>query len=107
MTGAYRAGWQQDYPDVENWINPLYVTGGSSNDGQYSNPEVDRLAKEASAAPSLEEAHKKFAEAVKLIDQDVPTMPIYFGGQQSGYSEKIKKLELSNVGELDITSVEL
>ncbi|NES31129.1 ABC transporter substrate-binding protein [Micromonospora terminaliae] len=107
MTGAYRAGWQQDYPDVENWINPLYVTGGSSNDGKYSNPQVDALAKEASAAPSLEEAHKKFAEAVKLIDQDVPSMPIYFNGEQSGHSEKIKKLELTNVGELDITSVEL
>ncbi|MGY0006468.1 peptide ABC transporter substrate-binding protein [Micromonospora sp. I033] len=107
MTGMYRAGWQQDYPDVENWINPLYVTGGSSNDGKYSNPQVDALAKEASAAPSLEEAHKKFAEAVKLIDQDVPTVPIYFSGEQSGHSEKIKKLELSNVGELDITSVEL
>ncbi|MET8835379.1 ABC transporter substrate-binding protein [Micromonospora sp. NPDC004540] len=107
MTGLYRAGWQQDYPDVENWINPLYVTGGSSNDGKYSNPQVDALAKEASAAPSLEEAHKKFAEATKLIDQDVPAMPIYFSGEQSGHSEKIKKLELSNVGELDITSVEL
>ncbi|KAB1907612.1 ABC transporter substrate-binding protein [Micromonospora sp. AMSO31t] len=107
MTGMYRAGWQQDYPDVENWINPLYVTGGSSNDGKYSNPQVDALAKEASAAPSLEEAHKKFAEAVKLIDQDVPTVPIYFSGEQSGHSEKIKKIELTNVGELDITSVEL
>ncbi|SBT51237.1 peptide ABC transporter substrate-binding protein [Micromonospora narathiwatensis] len=107
MTGAYRAGWQQDYPDVENWIMPLYVTGGSSNDGLYSNKEVDALAKEALAAPSLEESHKKFAEAVKLIDQDVPSMPIYFGGQQSGHSEKIKKMELTNVGELDITSVEL
>ncbi|MGC1212215.1 MAG: ABC transporter substrate-binding protein [Micromonospora sp.] len=107
MDGAYRAGWQQDYPDVENWINPLYVTGGSSNDGKYSNPQVDALAKEASAAPSIEESHKKFAEAVKLIDQDVPAMPIYFGGQQSGHSEKIKKMELTNVGELDITSVEL
>lgn len=107
MKGAYRAGWQQDYPDVENWVNPLYVTGGSSNDGLYSNPQVDALAKEASAAPSLEASHAKFAEAVKLIDQDVPAMPIYFGGQQSGHSEKIKKLELSNVGELDITSVEL
>lgn len=107
MTGMYRAGWQQDYPDVENWINPLYVTGGSSNDGKYSNPQVDALAKEASAAPSIEEAHKKFAEAVKLIDQDVPTIPIYFSGEQSGHSEKIKKLELTNVGELDITSVEL
>ncbi|QLQ37777.1 peptide ABC transporter substrate-binding protein [Micromonospora robiginosa] len=107
MTGMYRAGWQQDYPDVENWINPLYVTGGSSNDGKYSNPQVDALAKEASAAPSIEEAHKKFAEAVKLIDEDVPTIPIYFSGEQSGHSEKIKKLELTNVGELDITSVEL
>ncbi|WP_431903739.1 peptide ABC transporter substrate-binding protein [Micromonospora carbonacea] len=107
MKGAYRAGWQQDYPDVENWINPLYVTGGSSNDGLYSNPQVDALAKEASAAPSLDASHAKFAEAVKLIDQDVPSMPIYFGGQQSGHSEKVKKMELSNVGELDITSVEL
>ena len=107
MDGAYRAGWQQDYPDVENWVNPLYVTGGSSNDGLYSNPEVDALAKAASSAPSIEDAHAKFAEAVAKVDQDVPTMPIYFGGQQSGHSEKIKKMELSNVGELDITSVEL
>ncbi|SCE72035.1 oligopeptide transport system substrate-binding protein [Micromonospora haikouensis] len=107
MKGAYRAGWQQDYPDVENWVNPLYVTGGSSNDGLYSNKQVDALAKEASSAPSLDASHAKFAEAVKLIDQDVPSMPIYFGGQQSGHSEKVKKMELSNVGELDITSVEL
>ncbi|MFD2765734.1 peptide ABC transporter substrate-binding protein [Micromonospora eburnea] len=107
MTGPYRAGWQQDYPDVENWIMPLYVTGGSSNDGLYSNPEVDALAKEALAAPSLDESHKKFAEAVKKIDQDVPSIPVYFQGQQSGHSEKIKKMELTNVGEIDITSVEL
>jgi oligopeptide transport system substrate-binding protein len=107
MTGMYRAGWQQDYPDVENWVNPLYVTGGSSNDGLYSNPQVDALAKEASSAPSIDASHEKFAQAVALIDDDVPTVPIYFGGQQSGHSEKIKKMELSNVGELDITSVEL
>ncbi|MEU5940633.1 ABC transporter substrate-binding protein [Micromonospora sp. NPDC047548] len=107
MDGAYRAGWQQDYPDVENWINPLYVTGGSSNDGLYSNPEVDALAKQAAAAPSLEASHELYAKAVEKIDADVPTMPIYFGGQQSGHSQKIKKMELNNVGELDITSVEL
>ncbi|MEV4202164.1 peptide ABC transporter substrate-binding protein [Micromonospora globbae] len=107
MTGPYRAGWQQDYPDVENWVNPLYVTGGSSNDGLYSNKEVDALAKQASGAKNLDEAHAKFAEAVALIDQDVPSIPVYFQGQQSGHSEKIKKVELTNVGEIDITSVEL
>ncbi|MGN9802395.1 peptide ABC transporter substrate-binding protein [Micromonospora sp. L32] len=107
MDGMYRAGWQQDYPDVENWVNPLYVTGGSSNDGLYSNPEVDALAKQASGAPSLEASHALFEQAVAKIDADVPTVPVYFGGQQSGHSEKIKKMELTNVGELDITSVEL
>ncbi|WP_320066444.1 ABC transporter substrate-binding protein [Micromonospora sp. RTGN7] len=107
MTGPYRAAWQQDYPDVENWINPLFVTGGSSNDGLYTNPQVDDLAKQAGAAPSLEASHELFAKAVELVDQDVPTIPVYFYGQQSGHSEKIKKLELNNVGELDITSVEL
>ncbi|MFD0782871.1 ABC transporter substrate-binding protein [Micromonospora azadirachtae] len=107
MTGPYRAGWQQDYPDVENWVNPLYVKGGSSNDGLYSNPQVDALAKEASGAANIDEAHAKFADAVKLIDADVPSIPVYFQGQQSGHSDKIKKVELTNVGEIDITSVEL
>jgi len=107
MKGPYRAGWQQDYPDVENWIGPLYVTGGSSNDGQYSNPQVDKLYKEGTAAASVDEAHAKFAEAVKLIDQDVPTMPIYFSNQQSGYSSRLKPVKTTNVGELDLSSVEL
>jgi oligopeptide transport system substrate-binding protein len=107
MKGPYRSAWQQDYPDVENWVNPLYVKGGSSNDGLYSNPEVDAAAKAASAAPSLEASHEQFAKVLEKVDQDVPSIPVYFYGQQSGHSEKIKKLELNNVGELDITSVEL
>ncbi|WP_328343018.1 peptide ABC transporter substrate-binding protein [Micromonospora sp. NBC_00421] len=107
MKGPYRSAWQQDYPDIENWVNPLYVKGGSSNDGLYSNPEVDAGAKAASGAPSLEASHQQFAEVLKKVDADVPTIPIYFYGQQSGHSEKIKKIELNNVGELDLSSVEL
>jgi oligopeptide transport system substrate-binding protein len=107
MKGAYRAGWQQDYPDVENWLGPLYVTGGSSNDGSYSNPQVDALYKEGTAAADVNAAHAKFAEAVKLIDQDVPTMPIYFSNQQSGTSERVTGVKVTNVGEIDLSSVEL
>lgn len=107
MTGPYRAAWQEDYPDVENWINPLYVTGGSSNDGQYSNPEVDRLAKEANSSASIEDAHAKFAEATKLIDQDVPAIPIYYYSTQWGTSTKVKNVEVTWVGEIDLSSVEI
>jgi oligopeptide transport system substrate-binding protein len=107
MKGPYRAAWQQDYPDVENWIGPLYVTGGSSNDGLYSNPQVDALYKQATSAATVEAAHAKFAEATKIIDQDVPSIPIYFYSEQWGTSPKIAKSEVNNVGFLDLSSVEL
>jgi oligopeptide transport system substrate-binding protein len=107
MKGPYRAAWQQDYSSVEDWIGPLYVTGGSSNDGKYSNPQVDALYKEATSAASESAANAKFAEATKIIDQDVPSMPIYFYGEQWGTSPKLAKAAVDNVGFLDISSVEL
>lgn len=107
MKGPYRAAWQQDYPDVEDWIGPLYVTGGSSNDGQYSNPQVDALYKQATSAADVNAAHAKFAEATKIIDQDVPAIPIYFYQGQWGTSQRLAKASVDNVGELDISSVEL
>jgi oligopeptide transport system substrate-binding protein len=107
MTGLYRAGWQQDYPDVENWIGPLYVTGGSSNDGDFTNADVDRLYKEGTAAPTIEAAHAKFAEATKAIDAQVPAMPMFDVTQQSGVSDRVTGVKTSNVGEIDLASVQL
>jgi oligopeptide transport system substrate-binding protein len=107
MTGPYRAAWQGDYPSIENWINPLYVTGGSSNDGLYSNPEVDALAKEAASQKNLDDAYAKFAEATKKIDADTPSMPIYYYTNQWATSEKLKKAEVTWLGYLDLSSVEL
>ncbi|MEV1288496.1 ABC transporter substrate-binding protein [Micromonospora sp. NPDC049679] len=107
MKGPYRAGWQQDYPDVENWVGPLFTTGGSSNDGLYSNKQVDELYKQGTAAADVDAAHAKFTEAVAQVDKDVPTMPIYFSNQQSGTSNKVKNVQTTNVGEIDLSSVEL
>ena len=107
MKGPYRAAWQQDYPDVEDWIGPLYVTGGSSNDGQFSNAQIDQLYKEGTSAASTDAAHAKFAQATQVIDQQVPSMPIYFYEEQWGTSQHLSKAEVNNVGELDLASVEV
>jgi oligopeptide transport system substrate-binding protein len=107
MKGPYRAAWQQDYPDEENWLGPLYVTGGSSNDGLFSNPQVDALYKEGTSAADANAAHAKFAEAVKIVDQQVPAMPIYFYNGQWGTSQRLAKAQANNVGELDLSSVEI
>ena len=36
MKGLFRTGWQMDYPYIENFLQPLYQTGASSNDGDYT-----------------------------------------------------------------------
>jgi len=107
MTGPYRAAWQQDYPDVENWLGPLYVTGGSSNDGSYSNAQVDALYKEGTEAADADAAHAKFKEAFKIVDSETPTMPVVFVKQQSGTSDRVKNVKTTNVGEIDLSSVEM
>ena len=41
MPGPFRAGWQMDYPLIQNFLQPLYYTNASSNDGLWTNKEFD------------------------------------------------------------------
>ncbi|GAA4446284.1 peptide ABC transporter substrate-binding protein [Phytohabitans houttuyneae] len=107
MTGPYRAAWQADYPSAENWVGPLYVKGAASNDGQYDNADVNRLYGEGTKAATVEEAYAKFAEAIKIVDAEVPSMPIVAVSQQSGISDRLKPIKTDWVGVIDLSSVEL
>ncbi len=66
-----------DYPSIENFLAPLYATGASSNDSDYSNPKFDAKLKEAAAAPSLDEANKLYQEAEAILGEDLPVMPMW------------------------------
>ncbi|BCB88294.1 peptide ABC transporter substrate-binding protein [Phytohabitans suffuscus] len=107
MEGPYRAAWQGDYPDAENWVGPLYVKGAASNDGLYDNAEVNRLYADGTKAPTADAAHAKFAEAIKIVDAEVPAMPIVAVSQQSGISDRLKPIKTNWVGVIDLASVEL
>ncbi|BCB86851.1 peptide ABC transporter substrate-binding protein [Phytohabitans suffuscus] len=107
MTGPYRAGWQADYPDPENWLGPLYVTGASSNDGLYSNPQVDALYQEGSRMADANAAHAKFAESMKIVDDEVPSIPIVSVTQQAGVSNRVTGVKTNWVGSIDLSTVEL
>lgn len=107
MAGPYRAAWQGDYPEGENWIGPLYVKDAASNDGLYDNADVNRLYAEGTRAASEDEANAKFAEAIKIVDAEVPSMPIVAVTQQSGISERLKPIKTDWVGVIDLSSVEL
>ena len=60
-------GWQEDYPDPENWFLPLWVTGASSNKTFTSIPALDDLAKKAQFNTKDEERRQQYRDAEKLL----------------------------------------
>ena len=98
MTGAFRTGWQMDYPAVENFLTPLYKTGASSNDGGYSNEEFDKLLEEGDTAGSAEESTAKYQEAQKVLVEDAPAVPLWYSNTTGGYSEAVSDVNFDVFG---------
>jgi oligopeptide transport system substrate-binding protein len=104
-TSLYRAGWQADYPSIENWLNPLVRTGASSNDGNYSNAAVDAKLKEADGEKDLKKAEALYRDAEKLLADDMPSIPLWHVGQQSVYSDKVDNVVIDAFGELSLADI--
>ncbi|MEA5052347.1 MAG: ABC transporter substrate-binding protein [Propionicimonas sp.] len=107
LEGLYRGGWQMDYPSIENFLTPIYATGASSNDGDYSNPKFDDLLKQAAAAPSNDEANALYQQAESILGQDLPSIPLWYQASQFGWSTKIKSVKMTPFSTWDFSSVEL
>ncbi|HEY0450753.1 ABC transporter substrate-binding protein [Actinophytocola sp.] len=107
MTQIYRAGWLADYALVENFLNPLYRTGGSSNDNGYANPAVDAKLAEADSAPTEQEAFALYHEAEKLIAEDMPAVPLWNTPSIYAWSERLTNVRLTPKRELDLSYVEV
>jgi oligopeptide transport system substrate-binding protein len=107
IKGLFRTGWQMDYPSIENFLAPLYATGASSNDGDYSNPKFDAKLKEAAAAPNLDEANKLYQEAEAILGKDLPVMPMWSYQQASGWSDRVADVKVTPFGTIDLTSIKV
>ena len=86
---AFRTGWQADYPGLFNFLGPIYGTGAGSNDGDYSNPEFDKLIQQGNAAPSAEEANEYYVKAQEILFKDLPAIPLWNSNVTGGYGDKV------------------
>lgn len=93
ITGAFRSGWQADYPSIYNFLAPLYVTGAGSNDGDYSNPAFDTLITEGAGAADVESGIAKFQAAQEILFQDLPAIPLWYSNVTGGYSENVANVQ--------------
>lgn len=79
----YRLGWCQDYPDANNFIREVFITGGSANPGDggvnYSNPEWEELLLKAAVEKDPAKRLEMYAQAEQtLCYDDAAIAPIYW-----------------------------
>ncbi len=73
-----RSGWSSDYNDPMSFID-LYTTGSGNNDIGYSNPEFDKLVREAKQSLDNKERMELMAKAERMmIEQDQAILPLYY-----------------------------
>ena len=94
MTGPFRAGWQMDYPLIDDFLTPLYKTGSSSNDGAYSNKEFDSLINQANAEPDTAKAVSLYQDAEKILVKDMPAIPLWYQNGSGAYSDRVSGVKL-------------
>lgn len=107
MKGMFRSGWQMDYPSIENFLSPLYQTGASSNDGEYSNPAFDAKLKEAAAATDPAKSQELYQEAEKMLADGMPAIPLWYPKATAGWSDKVTNVKITAFGKPDYASVTL
>ncbi|WP_254811760.1 peptide ABC transporter substrate-binding protein [Streptomyces cavourensis] len=95
LNGPWRAGWQMDYPLIQNFLQPLYYTNASSNDGKWSNKEFDDLVDKANAETDKAKAVTTFQDAEKVLVEQMPAIPLWYQNGSAGYSDRVDNVELN------------
>lgn len=95
MPGPFRAGWQMDYPLIQNFLQPLYYTNASSNDGKWSNEKFDDLVDQANAESDTAKAVDLFKQAEEVVRDEMAAIPLWYQNGSAGYSERISNVALN------------
>ncbi|GGQ57936.1 peptide ABC transporter substrate-binding protein [Streptomyces asoensis] len=95
MSGPFRAGWQMDYPLIQNFLQPLYYTNASSNDGKWSNKQFDSLVDQANAETDTTKAVQLFQQAEEVVRDNMAAIPLWYQNGSAGYSERLSNVKLN------------
>ncbi|MEU7473392.1 ABC transporter substrate-binding protein [Streptomyces sp. NPDC044984] len=95
MSGPFRAGWQMDYPLIQNFLQPLYYTGASSNDGKWSNEAFDDLVDRANRETDDATAVGLFQQAEEVVRDHMAAIPLWYQNGSAGWSERLSGVRLN------------
>ncbi|MFI6641494.1 ABC transporter substrate-binding protein [Streptomyces sp. NPDC050504] len=95
MTGPFRAGWQMDYPLIQNFLQPTYYTNASSNDGKWTSKEFDDLMDKANAESDTKKAVTGYQQAEKVVADQMAGIPLWYQNGSAGWSSRLSNVALN------------
>ncbi|MEV0299802.1 peptide ABC transporter substrate-binding protein [Streptomyces prasinus] len=95
MSGPFRAGWQMDYPLIQNFLQPLYYTDASSNDGKWSNKNFDEFVDRANQETDTAKAVGLFQQAEGVVRDNMAAIPLWYQNGSAGWSERLSDVKLN------------
>lgn len=101
VNSAFRSGWQADYPSISNFLEPQYKSDGSSNDGKYANPEVDRLLEEAAAETDTAKANDLYKQAQEIMVDELPAIPMWVPMSSYAWNPEVSGVDMMWNGTFD------
>jgi dipeptide transport system substrate-binding protein len=101
-----RSSWLPDFADPINYLD-LFVTDGSNNRTGYSNPNYDKLIKDAYNEPDNKKRFAMMNAAEKLLFDDAVIMPLYFYSSAYLQSDKVSGVLRHAFGYIDFKLADL
>jgi ABC-type oligopeptide transport system substrate-binding subunit len=106
IQGLMRGAWAFDYPSIEDYLTPIYKTGASANDSQFSNAGFDQDLAAADRAPDEASAIAGYQKAEDVLAKDMPTIPLWFKQNIYGYSTSMKNVDMDLFAKIDVMTLE-
>ncbi|MGW0822219.1 peptide ABC transporter substrate-binding protein [Streptomyces sp. NPDC002845] len=105
VKSMYRGGWLGDYPLNGNFLKELYHSQAESNNGRFSNKDVDDAMAEADAAADLDAYVKGYQEVEKELVNYMPAIPLWFYEMNGGYGENVDNVDIDWHGQYKLYNV--
>jgi oligopeptide transport system substrate-binding protein len=91
------SGWGPDYPDAMTFLE-LFESVNPNNNGQYNNPEYDKLIKAAKNEKDAKKRIQYLYDAEKMLMEDAVIVPQYFRNVHFTFKKYVTGVVIRGVG---------
>ncbi|NOY86681.1 MAG: hypothetical protein GXP52_05215, partial [Deltaproteobacteria bacterium] len=94
----FRYAWYADVPDPDDFLSPLFETGGKANFTGFSDPEVDRLLDGARSETDPTSRSRMYRKAERIILEKAPVIPVLDIATQVAFQGYVSGIDLPAIG---------